>query len=59
MAKKYVLIPLRTFKEVCSSVKISGDTITGVVKNIDEAKESKKGEIKQVHFFIEQVLYFL
>lgn len=42
MAKKYVLIPLRTFKEVCSNVRISGDTITGVVKNIDEVKESKK-----------------
>ena len=42
MSKKYVLIPLRTFKEICSNVRKNGDTVTGVVKNLDETKEQKK-----------------
>ena len=43
MSKKYVLIPLRTFKEICSNVRKNGDTVTGVVKNLDETKEQSTG----------------
>ena len=42
MSKKFVLIPLRTFKEICTNVRKNGETVTGVVKSFDEIKESKK-----------------
>ena len=44
MSKKFVLIPLRTFTEICSHTKKQGDTITGVLKsgNEDESKKRKK-----------------
>ena len=49
MSKKYVLIPLRTFKEICTNVRKNGDTVTGVVKNLDEAKEQKKRLCKKLN----------
>ena len=44
MSKKFVLIPLRTFTDLCSHVKRQGDTITGTVKTFieDEPTKSKK-----------------
>ena len=44
MSKKFVLIPLRTFTDICSHVKKQGDTITGTVKSFteDEPKKCKK-----------------
>ena len=44
MSKKFVLIPLRTFTDLCCQVKKQGDTITGVIKTLkeDEPKKSKK-----------------
>lgn len=44
MSKKFVLIPLRTFTDLCLNVKRQGDTITGVVKTFieDEPQKSKK-----------------
>jgi len=44
MSKKFVLIPLRTFTDICSQTKRSGDTITGVLKNCspDETKKREK-----------------
>lgn len=47
MSKKFVLIPLRTFTDLCSSVKRQGDTITGTVKSFTEdepKKQKKKGQ---------------
>ena len=47
MSKKFVLIPLRTFTEICSHVKKQGDTITGVLKTEgDESKKRKKNTDK-------------
>ena len=44
MSKKFVLIPLRSFSDLCTSVKRNGDTITGTVKSFteDELKKPKK-----------------
>lgn len=50
MSKKFVLIPLRTFTDLCSSVKRQGDTITGTVKSFTE-DESKKQKKKRPRFY--------
>ena len=50
MSKKFVLIPLRTFTDLCSSVKRQGDTITGTVKSYTE-DESKKQKKKRPRFY--------
>lgn len=42
MSKKYVLIPLRTFTDLCSQTKKTGDTITGVLKNLTEHETKKR-----------------
>lgn len=50
MSKKYVLIPLRTFTDLCSQTKKSGDSITGVLKNLSEhaiTKRSKETDKKR------------
>ena len=41
MSKKFVLIPLRTFTEICSQVKKQGDTVTGVIKSFKEDEPAK------------------
>ena len=47
MSKKYVLIPLKLFSDLCSSTKRNGETITGVVKTLTE-HETKKRVQKRV-----------
>ena len=47
MSKKFVLIPLQTFVDLCSKVKRSGDTITGVVKDYESAKPQDSREEKR------------
>ena len=44
MSKKFVLIPLRTFTDLCTNVKRQGDSITGTVKSFieNEPKKEKK-----------------
>jgi len=47
MSRKFVLIPIQTFTELCSQTKKSGDTITGVLKTFPEnanSKATKKSE---------------
>ena len=53
MSKKFVLIPLRTFTDLCSSVKKQGDTITGTVKSFieHEPKKCKKKRLVIFKFF--------
>ena len=46
MNKKFVLIPLRTFSDLCSQTKKTGDTITGVLKNYTENETSKRSAPK-------------
>jgi len=41
-SKKFVLIPLRTFTELCTQTKKSGDSITGVLKNFTENETKKR-----------------
>ena len=41
MSKKFVLIPLQTFTDLCSKTKITGKTITGVVKDVPEKRSRK------------------
>ena len=41
MSKKFVLIPLRSFTDLCTSVKRNGDIITGTVKTFTEDEPSK------------------
>ena len=50
MSKKFVLIPLRTFTDLCSSVRKQGDTISGTVKSFIE-DEPKKAKKKRQWFF--------
>lgn len=47
MSKKFVLIPLQTFIDICSKVKRSGDTITGVVKDYEIAKSKDSRDDKR------------
>ena len=47
MSKKFVLIPLQTFMDLCSKVKRSGDTITGVVKDYESSKPKDSREEKR------------
>ena len=47
MSKKFVLIPLQTFMDLCSKVKRSGDTITGVVKDYESSKQKDSREEKR------------
>ena len=42
MSKKYVLIPLKTFTDLCSSVKRNGDSIVGIVKTLTEDEPKKR-----------------
>ena len=45
MSGRFVLIPLKTFKELCSSTKKSNNKITGVIQNWKNADQPEK--IKQ------------
>ena len=50
MSGKYVLIPLKTFKEICTTTKKSGSKITGVVQswtNVDEPKKPRPPKNKR------------
>ena len=40
--KKFVLIPLKTFEELCSKTKVTGETITGIVKNETPQRSRKR-----------------
>ena len=51
-SKKYVLIPLRVFQDLCTSTKKQGDKITGVVKEFTE-NESKKPTKKRYTLCLE------
>jgi len=42
MSRKFVLIPVRTFTDLCSQTKKSGDTITGVIKQFKEHEPKKR-----------------
>ena len=42
MSKKFVLIPLRTFTDLCSQTKKSGDTITGILKSHQDPPNGSK-----------------
>lgn len=42
MSKKFVLIPLQTFNELCSQTRKSGDNITGVLKSFTENGSKKR-----------------
>lgn len=42
MSKKFVLIPMSTFTELCSTTKRNGTTIEGTVKNLSEVKDETK-----------------
>lgn len=42
MSRKFVLIPLSTFTDLCSQTKKNGDTITGVLKNFTEHETKKR-----------------
>ena len=47
MSKKFVLIPLQTFQDLCSTTKKSGSTVTGVIKSLSEdAPEKRKRKAK-------------
>ena len=49
MSGKYVLIPLKTFQDLCSSSKKTGNKITGVIQNwanTDEASKSTTSKRK-------------
>ena len=47
MSKKFVLIPLQTFQDLCSSTKTSGSLVTGVIKSLSEdAPEKRKRKAK-------------
>ena len=59
MSKKFVLIPLRTFTDLCSSVKRQGDTITGTVKSFIEDEPKKKKKRPWFGIFISKFCYFL
>jgi len=52
MSRKFVLVPLQTFMDLCSQTKKTGDTITGTVKTIkDESpKRQKKTADKRYEF---------
>ena len=42
MSRKFVLIPIRTFTDLCSQTKKSGDTITGIIKQFKEDEPKKR-----------------
>ena len=42
MSGKYVLIPLKTFEEICSGTKKNGAKITGVIHNLKSSNESTR-----------------
>ena len=53
MSKKFVLIPLQTFTDLCSKTKVSGTTITGVIKSgVVKSDESSKRPRKEKRFSI-------
>ena len=48
--KKFVLVPFRTFVDICSQVKRQGDTVTGVIKNFKEDEPPKPKSKKEYVF---------
>ena len=42
MSGKYVLIPLKTFQDLCSNTKKVGQKITGTIQNWSQIDESSK-----------------
>ena len=42
MSGKYVLIPLKTFQDLCTTTKKAGTTITGTIQNLKKLDEDKK-----------------
>ncbi len=53
MSKKFVLIPLRVFQNLCSSTKKSGDKIYGVIKEYSE-NETKKSTKKRCYLITQR-----
>lgn len=51
MSKKFVLIPLRSFSDLCTNVKRQGDTITGTVKTFTENEPKKPKKRKSTFVF--------
>ena len=50
MSGKFVLIPLKTFRDLCCSTKKSGNKITGTVQswsNLDEPKKPRSSSNKR------------
>ena len=47
MSKKFVLIPFRTFADICTQVKRQGDTVTGIVKSFKEDEPPKPKRKKE------------